>query len=118
MAIISSKQQPSDSEPKPQRSRESNSDRKTKTKTPPSATRSELLQPTLVEDESDKLEEGLRPQRLADYIGQQELKTVLEIAIQAAKGRGETMDHLLLYGPPGLGKTTMALILATEMGTS
>ncbi|HEY9852422.1 MAG TPA: Holliday junction branch migration DNA helicase RuvB [Leptolyngbyaceae cyanobacterium] len=118
MAIISSKQQPSDSEPKPQRSRESNSDRKTKTKTPPSATRSELLQPTLVEDESDKLEEGIRPQRLADYIGQQELKTVLEIAIQAAKGRGETMDHLLLYGPPGLGKTTMALILATEMGTS
>ncbi len=61
-------------------------------------------------------EERLRPQRLQDYIGQSSLKEVLDIAIQAAKSRQEPLDHLLLYGPPGLGKTTMALILAQEMG--
>lgn len=63
-------------------------------------------------------EESLRPQSLAEYIGQKSLKEVLHIAIQAAKGRKETLDHLLLYGPPGLGKTTMSLILAQEMGVS
>jgi Holliday junction DNA helicase RuvB len=61
-------------------------------------------------------EDSLRPQRIRDYIGQKSLKEVLDIAIQAAKSRQEPMDHLLLYGPPGLGKTTMALILAQEMG--
>ena len=60
-------------------------------------------------------EEGLRPVAIADYIGQKALKEVLQIAIQAAKSRQEPLDHLLLYGPPGLGKTTMALILAQEM---
>jgi Holliday junction DNA helicase RuvB len=69
-------------------------------------------------DETGNQEEGIRPQRLADYIGQKELKGVLEIAIEAAKARNESMDHLLLYGPPGLGKTTMSLILATEMGVN
>jgi Holliday junction DNA helicase RuvB len=69
-------------------------------------------------DETGNQEEGIRPQRLADYIGQKELKSVLEIAIEAAKVRKESMDHLLLYGPPGLGKTTMSLILATEMGVN
>jgi Holliday junction DNA helicase RuvB len=69
-------------------------------------------------DEVSGQEEGIRPQRLADYIGQRELKGVLEIAIQAAKVRNEALDHLLLYGPPGLGKTTMSLILATEMGVN
>ncbi|NMF83841.1 Holliday junction branch migration DNA helicase RuvB [Nodosilinea sp. P-1105] len=63
-------------------------------------------------------EESLRPQRLADYIGQSALKEVLDIAIKAAKSRQEPLDHLLLYGPPGLGKTTMALILAQEMGVA
>ncbi|NET55083.1 MAG: Holliday junction branch migration DNA helicase RuvB [Symploca sp. SIO2E6] len=75
----------------------------------------DLLQATATAEETGNQEEGIRPQRLADYIGQKELKGVLEIAIQAAKARNEAMDHLLLYGPPGLGKTTMSLILATEM---
>jgi len=74
-----------------------------------------LLQPERQAEEAGKPEEGLRPQRLADYVGQKDLKEVLAIAIQAAQGRKETLDHLLLYGPPGLGKTTMALILAREM---
>ncbi|MBE9110383.1 Holliday junction branch migration DNA helicase RuvB [Nodosilinea sp. LEGE 07298] len=63
-------------------------------------------------------EDSLRPQRLQDYIGQAALKEVLGIAIQAAQSRQEPLDHLLLYGPPGLGKTTMALILAQEMGVT
>jgi Holliday junction DNA helicase RuvB len=75
-----------------------------------------ILQPEAKPDEQNKQEEQLRPQRLAEYVGQKDLKEVLEIAIQAAKGRQETLDHLLLYGPPGLGKTTMSLILAGEMG--
>ncbi len=63
-------------------------------------------------------EDGLRPQRIRDYIGQKALKEVLDIAIRAAQSRKEPLDHLLLYGPPGLGKTTMALILAQEMGVA
>lgn len=78
----------------------------------------ELLLATAMADETGNQEENIRPQRLADYIGQKDLKAVLQIAIQAAKVRNESMDHLLLYGPPGLGKTTMSLILATEMGVN
>jgi len=70
------------------------------------------------EEQRPATEDSLRPQSLQEYIGQQELKDVLEIAIQAAKSRQDSLDHLLLYGPPGLGKTTIALILATEMGVS
>jgi len=77
-----------------------------------------LLLATAGMDEAGGKEESIRPQRLADYIGQKDLKEVLEIAIAAAKSRGEALDHLLLYGPPGLGKTTMSLILATEMGVN
>ncbi len=78
----------------------------------------QLLQPKAAVDEKGKQEESIRPHRFADYIGQKDLKDVLEIAIKAAKSRGEVLDHLLLYGPPGLGKTTMAMILADEMGVS
>ncbi len=61
-------------------------------------------------------DDGLRPKLLADYIGQNDLKQVLGIAVKAAIGRGDCLDHVLFYGPPGLGKTTMALVLAEEMG--
>lgn len=84
----------------------------------PSGCPEPLLQATAAPDETESSEEKIRPQRLQDYIGQEELKAVLKIAIQAAKTRGEALDHLLLYGPPGLGKTTMSLILAAEMGVN
>ncbi|MCU0532814.1 MAG: Holliday junction branch migration DNA helicase RuvB [Hydrococcus sp. Prado102] len=77
-----------------------------------------ILLATAALDETDNNEEKIRPQRLDDYIGQKDLKEILKVAISAAKTRGEALDHLLLYGPPGLGKTTMSLILAAEMGVS
>jgi Holliday junction DNA helicase RuvB len=74
-----------------------------------------LLQPQAHPSEAQ--EESLRPRTLAEYIGQTELKEVLSIAIAAARARGEPLDHLLFYGPPGLGKTTVAAVLAAEMGS-
>lgn len=65
-----------------------------------------------------QLEETLRPKSFDSYIGQQLLKDTLQLAIEAARGRSESVDHILLYGPPGLGKTTMAGVIAAEMGSS
>jgi len=73
---------------------------------------------TLVKDDSEEqeIEVTLRPQRFDEYIGQERLKRNLKLAIDAAKKRSEPIDHVLLYGPPGLGKTTMASVIANEMG--
>lgn len=68
-------------------------------------------------EEDLRIEGSLRPQSLAEYIGQEKAKSNLKIYIEAAKSRGEPLDHVLFYGPPGLGKTTLAGIIANEMGT-
>jgi holliday junction DNA helicase RuvB len=75
---------------------------------------------TTVDDaaEEQQLENTLRPKDFASYIGQVRLKTNLKLAIDAARKRGEPIDHVLLYGPPGLGKTTMATVIANEMGAN
>jgi holliday junction DNA helicase RuvB len=113
MAITSFKQQSQEPERQPQSNKKSKGRRNKFHKEQTEDT--DLLLATAMADETGNQEEGIRPQRLKDYIGQKELISVLSIAIQAAKVRNESLDHLLLYGPPGLGKTTMSLILATEM---
>jgi Holliday junction DNA helicase RuvB len=78
--------------------------------------RDEFLDPGINNEVEETDEVGLRPRRLSDFVGQRELKEHLTIVLEAARGRNQPIDHLLLAGPPGLGKTTMAGIVAAEMG--
>ena len=79
--------------------------------------RSEITTPDVLPDERSA-EASLRPSRLDEFVGQAKVKENLQIAIDAARGRGEPLDHALFFGPPGLGKTTLAILLAKEMGVS
>ena len=128
MAIVSSQSQPSQPDDKPdkppkRKKTEPAIATSSNTATPPASAPNPVT-PSIVspeaapEEKRNQNDEKLRPQKLSEYIGQRELKDVLKITIQAAQSRQEPLDHLLLYGPPGLGKTTISLILATEMGVT
>ncbi len=78
-----------------------------------------LVGPSLLHEERKSSQhDSLRPKSFNDFVGQSELKKVLEISVKASLKRGEALDHLMLYGPPGLGKTTMALVIAEELGVT
>ena len=76
-----------------------------------------IMTTSFTKDDSDT-DTSLRPKKLEDYIGQEKVKENLRIYMEAAKIRGESLDHVLLYGPPGLGKTTLSGIIAAEMGVN
>jgi holliday junction DNA helicase RuvB len=78
---------------------------------------SELLAAAVHDGGEDELERSLRPRRLDDFVGQERVKEQLAIALEATRGRGEALDHVLLVGPPGLGKTSLAYIVREELGT-
>ena len=77
-----------------------------------------IISPNLENEQEEKLETSLRPKTLAEYIGQTKVKENMKIYIEAAKKRGEPLDHVLLYGPPGLGKTTLSNIISNEMNSN
>jgi holliday junction DNA helicase RuvB len=127
MAIVSSQSQPSQPDDKPSKRKKAEPAIASTSNTvtpqasapvPTPATPSIVSPEAAPEEKRNQNDEKLRPQKLSEYIGQRELKDVLKITIQAAQSRQEPLDHLLLYGPPGLGKTTISLILATEMGVT
>lgn len=118
MAILSSKQSSPESDGSQKPSQTVNQDSIPSEKKVAASKPSILSPEAKPEERLLKSDDKIRPQSLTDYIGQRALKEVLHIAIEAAKSRQDPLDHLLLYGPPGLGKTTISLIMASEMGVN